>query len=337
VIAIALVAGGFALARATNDSSSPRSAGVNPTSLRPASTSPTVVNGGAEPVAAVASAVAPSVVQLETRAGLGSGVVYDDKGLILTAAHVVEDASTVTVRTASGSAVSGKVVGTSPEFDVAVVQVDASKLPADSLPAATLATGVPLVVGQLAVAIGSPFGLDQTVTSGIVSAIDRPVDTLQGAVGMIQTDAPINPGNSGGALADRGGRIIGINDAIQSASGGNEGVGFAIPIDIAKSVADQLVAGKPVQYGFLGVQFSSSAPTSGGAVIADVVSGSPADKSGLQSGDRVVAIDGHMVQTPTDAVARIRSAQPGDTLTITVARGGHNVDIQVTLAASGGK
>jgi S1-C subfamily serine protease len=154
---------------------------------------------------------------------------------------------------------------------------------------------------------------------------------------MIQTDAPINPGNSGGALADRGGRIIGINDAIQSASGGNEGVGFAIPIDIAKSVADQLVAGKPVQYGFLGVQFSSSAPASGGAVIADVVSGSPADKGGLQSGDRVVAIDGHAVQTPTDAVARIRSAQPGDTLTITVARSGHNTDIEVTLAASGGK
>jgi S1-C subfamily serine protease len=230
--------------------------------------------------------------------------------------------------------VNGTVVGTSPEFDVAVVQADTKGLPSDALPPATLATGVPLVVGQLAVAIGSPFGLDQTVTSGVVSAIDRPVDTLAGAVGMIQTDAPINPGNSGGALADRGGRVIGINDAIQSASGGNEGVGFAIPIDIAKEVADALVDGRPVQYAFLGVQFANNTPRSGGAVIADVVAGSPADKAGLKPGDRVVAMDGHTIQSPTDAIARIRSAKPGDTITVTVARGNTTTDIEVTVTAT---
>jgi S1-C subfamily serine protease len=152
---------------------------------------------------------------------------------------------------------------------------------------------------------------------------------------MIQTDAPINPGNSGGALADRGGRVIGINDAIQSASGGNEGVGFAIPIDIAKTVADALVAGRPVQYAFLGVQFATTAPRQGGAVIADVVANSPAAKANLESGDRVVSVNGHPVASPTDVVARVRSAQPGDTLTLGVDKGdGKTVNVDVTLTAN---
>jgi S1-C subfamily serine protease len=273
-------------------------------------------------------------VQIETRDGLGSGVIYDESGLILTAAHVVGDATQVTVRTAGGESLDGEVVGASPEFDIAVVRVDPSDTADGSLPVATLAVGVPLQVGQMAVAIGSPFGLDQTVTAGVVSAVDRPVETLSGAVGMIQTDAPINSGNSGGALADRQGRVIGINDSIQSASGGNEGVGFAIPIDIAASVAERLVAGEPVQFAFLGVR-TNPATGRNGALVADVEPGSPADEAGLRRGDIVIAIDSQAVQGPLDLVAAIRSAEPGDGVVLRIERDGTEQDIEVTLGSSG--
>src|SRR5690606_18452723 len=151
-------------------------------------------------------------------------------------------------------------------------------------------------VGQLAVAVGSPFGLEQTVTSGIVSAVDRPVETEGSSiVGMIQTDASINPGNSGGALADRNGRIIGINDAIRTAGGGNEGVGIAIPIDLAVRVADQTIAGEGTRAGLLGVTVSD--PTDGppGARVGDVAEGGPASGSGLQVGDLITGMDGERV------------------------------------------
>ena len=151
---------------------------------------------------------------------------------------------------ADGSRLDGNVLGADDSTDVAVVRIEGRK----DLPLAVLATGVKVEVGQTAVAIGSPFGLNQTVTAGIVSAVGRSVDTPGGAIPMVQTDAPINPGNSGGALADRRGRVIGINDSIAGQSGGNVGVGFAIPIDIARSVADRIVAGKSLAAGFLGVE-----------------------------------------------------------------------------------
>jgi putative serine protease PepD len=333
-VAVALVAGGFAVARATVDDSSPAASTNTTTKDGSVQTVSTLVDSSTEPVAAVASVVAPAVVQIETRQGLGSGVVYDDEGHILTAGHVVDGATNVTVRTAAGAVLDGTVVGSSSDFDVAVVKVNPSDAPDGSLKPATLALNVPLQVGQLAVAIGSPFGLDQTVTSGIVSAIDRPVETPSGAIGMIQTDAPINPGNSGGALADRGGRIIGINDSIASASGGNEGVGFAIPIDVAKSVADRLVAGQPIEYAFLGVELRDAAGNQGGALVAAVSPDSPADDAGLQQGDVVTAIDGHPVLAATDLIAAIRSSKPGDTVTLHVQRGGSEKDLTVTLTAN---
>jgi putative serine protease PepD len=285
---------------------------------------------GAEPIADVAAAVAPTVVQIEVGQGVGSGFVYDESGLILTAAHVVQGNSEVDVRLADGTRVDGQVLGADDGTDVAVVQIDPEGL---ELSVASLATGVPVQVGQTAVAIGSPFGLDQTVTAGIVSAVDRAFPTSAGVVNVIQTDTPINPGNSGGALADRQGRIIGINDAILTggASSGNVGVGFAIPIDTAMAVADRLVAGEDVEFGFLGVQ---SRPTTGdtpGAQIVDVTAASPADEGGIQPGDLITQVGDDDVQSPTDLAAAIRSHQPGEEVEVTFVRDGEEQTVSVTL------
>ncbi len=205
----------------------------------PGTTAPTFPPGQ-EPVAAVAHALLPSVVQIETPRGLGSGFVYDaDQGLVLTAAHVVEGARSVRVRLDDGRTVPGTVLGGDVDRDVAVVRI-----PAGGLVAAPLALGEPVEVGETVVAIGSPFGLDQTVTSGIVSALDRSLHVGGREItGLIQTDAAINRGNSGGPLANLEGKVIGINVAIASASGGSNGIGFAVPIDTARQVADTVVSG----------------------------------------------------------------------------------------------
>jgi putative serine protease PepD len=298
------------------------------TTAPPAGPGP-VSGDGTEPVAEVAAAVAPAVVQIETNDGLGSGFVYDEAGLILTAAHVVGQSGGVDVRLADGSLHRGEVLGADSATDVAVVQIDP---PAD-MAVAELATGVTVQVGQLAVAIGSPFGLDQTVTSGIVSAVDRPVTTPGGAVNMIQTDAPINPGNSGGALVDRQGRVIGINDSIATESGSNAGVGFAIPIDLAKAVADRLVAGEDVEFAFLGVS-TSAAVGDDGPVVVEVERNSPADDAGLQRGDRIVALDGEAVRDQIELVARVRAHQPGDEVELTIERDGDTETVRVTLGST---
>jgi S1-C subfamily serine protease len=208
-----------------------------------------------------------------------------------------------------------------------VVKVDRT-----GLPAALLATDVEMRVGQIAIAIGSPWGLDQTVTSGVVSSVGR---TITGSDGiprtMIQTDAPINPGNSGGALADRHARVIGINDAIYSSSGGSDGVGFAIPIDTAVSVADRLIAGEEIRTAFLGV--NGTDPTTGpvGALITGIVADSPAGRADLKVGDLITAYDGRPIQSFTDLGAAVRASQPGDTVTLTLSRGGQELTVEVTL------
>jgi putative serine protease PepD len=286
-----------------------------------------------EPVAAVAESLSPAVVQIETTDGLGSGFVYDDEGRILTAAHVLGDADEVKVRLADGTSLDGDVIGTDPGTDVAVVQVDPSE---KDLEVAPLALDVDVEVGQLAVAIGSPFGLDQTVTSGIISAVGRTVETPGGAIPMIQTDAPINPGNSGGALADRRGRIIGINDSIATEGGGNVGVGFAIPIDTAKAVADKLVSGGEVDSGFLGVSTAEVRSGDGGAAVVQITEGSPAAEAGFEKGDVITAIDGDRIATVTDLVATVRAHAPGETITVTFERDGQSQQVEVTLSKAGG-
>jgi putative serine protease PepD len=286
-----------------------------------------------EPVAAVAAAVSPAVVQLESSTGLGTGFVYDESGLILTAHHVVEGAEEVQVRFADGSRLTGQVLGGDPSTDVAVVKVE----PDEDLAVATLATGVDVTVGQLAIAIGSPFGLDQTVTSGIVSAVGRSSETPGGVIPAIQTDAPINSGNSGGALVDRQGRIIGINDSIITGGGesnGNLGIGFAIPIDIAKVVADRIVAGESTEAGYLGVEGAEATGNRAGAAIAAVEAGSPAADAGLTEGDVVVAVGGQRVSSMTDLAAKIRTSLPGDDVTLTIERDGQELDVTVQLGTA---
>jgi S1-C subfamily serine protease len=294
------------------------------------------IDPGSEPVAAVAQTVSPSVVQIETTEGLGSGVVYDATGgLIMTNAHVVGSATTVKVRTADGTALDGDVLGADTGTDIAVVRVSGLKAPA-----ATLATGTKPAVGQIAVAVGSPYGLDQTVTSGIVSAVNRPVpNDKKVVVNMIQTDASINPGNSGGALANRDGQIIGINTAIFSETGENTGIGFAIPIATAKKAADELVNGQSVAKAGLGLSGPSETPTGdAGAYVESVSGGSAADQAGIKDGDLIVAVDGTPIRSFDELRGLISSHSPGETVTITIVRDGDRQDVQVdlgTLSATG--
>ena len=335
------VAVGANLVEDTGGSGAPTtaSAGQGATGQGSATTSGvTVAAATDEPVAAVASVLSPAVVQLETDFGLGSGFVYDDEGLIMTAAHVVEGARSVTVRFANGTRASGSVVGTDSSTDIGVVRVTG----VDDLAVATLALGVDLQVGQTAVAIGSPFGLDQTVTAGIVSAVGRSTETtgtdgVTRAIPAIQTDAPINSGNSGGALADRQARVIGVNSSIitaDSSSTGNVGVGFAVPIDIAKAVADRLVAGTSTVSGYLGVSSADATGSVVGAEIQRVESGAPAATAGLQTGDIVVAFDGRAIGSAIDLVAAVTTRAPGDEVELTVRRDGDEVTVSVTLAES---
>jgi putative serine protease PepD len=295
----------------------------------PAASQAAPLAAGEEPAAAVARILGPSVVQIETPQGLGSGVVYDKNGYILTAAHVVQGADTVTIRLADGSALRGKVLGTDGGNDVAVVKVDRG-----GLKPATLALKVNLQVGQAAVAIGSPFGLQQTVTAGVVSAKNRSLQTQDGgALEVIQTDAPINPGNSGGALADRAGRVIGINDSIRSESGGNEGVGFAIPIDTAANSAARIVKGEKIQSGYLGVGLSSAAPALGqaGALIGQVEPGSPAQQAGIRVGDLVTEFNGRAIQSSDDLAAQVRLVTPGEKVSVKLVRSGKEQAVTATL------
>ena len=310
------------------------STGRSPDSTRPVTTEPGPVEPGAdEPVAAVAAALSPAVVQIETRTGLGSGFVYDESGLIMTAAHVTDGADTVTVRTADGVRTEGEVLGADGSTDVAVVKID----PDEVVEVATLATGIAPQVGQTAVAIGSPFGLDQTVTAGIVSAVGRTTETPGGLIPAIQTDAPINSGNSGGALADAQGRVIGINDSIITGGRqgtGNVGIGFAVPIDLAAAVADKIVAGDDLTPGYLGVSGADATGGRTGAAITEVEPGSPADRAGIDTRDVIVEAAGRKVSSMIDLGAVVRTQAPGDTITLTVVRGDQERTVEVTLGAS---
>jgi S1-C subfamily serine protease len=352
VIVLVAAAVGFSAGRFTSDSSASGEAAPFPfgttsektgsatTTATTATTAPAPLKGDeVEPAAAVAKVLGPAVVQLQNDRGLGSGVLYDRSGLILTAAHVVGSASSMMVRLADGTQTTGKVLGSDDATDIAVVKIDVGH----DVPVAVLATGVKLEVGQIAIAIGSPYGFDQSVTQGIVSAINRSIPTPGGEVPMVQTDAPINPGNSGGALADRFGRVIGINDAIYTSSSGsdatqpgNVGVGFAVPIDLARAVADRLVAGKKVEQGALGVRVSDASGSHAGAQIQQIESGSPAQKAGLKVGDVVVRFDGNPVQSSDDLAGGVKTHQPGDEVTLEVLRSGETLTLHATLDAASG-
>ena len=286
-------------------------------------------------VAAVAQRVAPSVVRINANGGSGSGVVLDAEGRIVTNAHVVRDVGEVQVLTPDGDTLTGEVLGTDPLTDIAVVDVDAVDLP---VPDWTVAEPQ---VGEVAVAIGSPFGLDGTVTSGIVSGLGR---TLRGTgatlTDLIQTDAAINPGNSGGALVNAAGEVIGINTAIISRSGANDGIGFAVPSSTALNVAEDLIEFGEVEAGYVGIQGQTVDPevarlydlsVESGAVVAGVQPGSPAEDAGLRRGDIIVSLDGEEVDSMADLASTVQRMDPGTTVTLGIVRQGEERDVALTL------
>jgi len=267
--------------------------------------------------------------QPQTQQAQGSGFVYDTNGHVITNYHVVQGSSSLQVTFADGSTYDATVVGTDPSSDLAVLKVDA---PSDKLHPLSLGDSGAVAVGDGVVAIGSPYGLEETVTSGIVSALGRTIQSTNGysIPGTIQTDAAINHGNSGGPLFDLRGRVIGVNSQIESESGGNTGVGFAIPSNTVRSVADQLIAGEQVEHAYLGVSLASPL-TGSGAQVASVTSGSPAADAGLKAGDVITAFDGNAVESADDLTSAVSEKSPGDEVTISYTRDGDSHTAQATL------
>jgi serine protease Do/serine protease DegQ len=274
---------------------------------------------------------------------LGSGVIVDAaRGLILTNAHVIANADQITVKLRDGRKLDAKRVGADTETDVAVIQV-----PGGGLSELPLGDSDGLRVGDFVVAIGSPFGLGQTVTSGIVSALGRSGLGIEGYEEFIQTDASINPGNSGGALVDLNGRLVGINTAILSQSGGSVGIGFAIPINMARQIMEQLARHGEVKRGQLGVQLQDLDPDlaeafdlkeTEGAVIVSVLEGSPAAKVGLKSGDLVVGVNGRPVRSASGLRNQLGLMRVGDKVTLEVLRKGvlgRHDRLQIAATVSG--
>ena len=259
----------------------------------------------------------------------GSGFVIDTKGDIVTNQHVVDGATAITVHFVDGTSAKATLVGSDPSTDIAVVKVDVA---AGELHPVTLGTSKDVLPGEEVVAIGSPFGLADSMTSGIVSAIGRTIQAPNGysIANAIQTDAPINHGNSGGPLLDLSGNVIGVNAQIESGGGGSDGVGFAIPIDSVKTVANTLVAGGTVQHAYIGIHVGD-ATNGAGALIGSVTANSPASKAGLKAGDVITKFDTTPITKADDLTAAVTAHAPGDKATVTVTRNGKSVQIDVTL------
>lgn len=327
----------------------------------------TVIEGETEEaVAAVAAVAVPSVVNIDVTAtrtvdaeaqgdlpeghpgvpivGNGSGVAYradEAEGTyILTNDHVVKDASRIVVTDATGERHDGEVVGTDRNTDIAVVHIDGV------LPTIEIGSSDDLVVGQLVVAIGSPFGLQQSVTAGVVSALGRSLpdssaeEGVYPLVNVVQTDAPINPGNSGGALLDRQGLLVGINTAIFSESGVNEGIGFAVPVDTATRVADEIIESGFAQAPFLGIVgltvtetlvAEEDLPTTEGALVVEVAEGTEAEKSGITTDDIIVSFNGTPIRSMDDLILVVRQSAVGDVVTLGLWRQGELIEVEMTV------
>ncbi len=280
---------------------------------------------GVEPVADAAAVILPSVVHIQTPSGVGSGVIYDDQGRIVTAAHVVGEYDQVQVRWSNGRLSTGTVLGTAADVDIAVIEASPP-----GLPPAQFETAKPRV-GQLAIAVGSPWGLASTVTAGIVSAVDQTNCGGTTCSAMVQTDAAINPGNSGGALINRNGRVIGINVSIYTISGANDGVGFAVPGSTVVESANAIIAGEPIPTAFLGVTIDDATTDRAGALVTEVIPGTAAEDAGMRVGDVVISVNGVPVLSRGDLVAQIRTYQPESTVTLGILRDGELITMDITL------
>ena len=363
VLAAVLASTGTYAVTRIDDSASP--AGQARTSAT-TSVAPVVqANASAPNWSVTAAAVSPSVVAISVTSGQsggqGSGVIFDTKGHILTNNHVVAaggQGSQISVTLSDKRTYDATVVGTDPTTDLAVIKL--TNAPGD-LKAMALGDSSILKVGDQVMAVGNPLGLAGTVTTGIVSALNRPVTTSDQQQGdptqqqsaadpvvtnAIQTSAAINPGNSGGALVNDGGQLIGINSAIaslgssggSSSQSGNIGIGFAIPVNEARSIADQLITSGKATHPYLGVSSKDGLVTEGSAkraaaVLTNVVSGTPADKAGLQAGDAIIAVDGNSIDGSLSLVAQVRERSVGDKVTIKILRNGQSQDINITLTS----
>ncbi|MEK9957071.1 MAG: trypsin-like peptidase domain-containing protein [Actinomycetota bacterium] len=347
VAVVGLVAGGIGGAvgyLAASNAASPEAATVS----TPVVAEPEAAAGPSTPVltgiADLAAQAQPAVVQLNvgdgSQGGTGSGFVISEDGYIVTNHHVaggVGENGTVEVVFSDESTATGTLVGSDAGYDLAVVKVNR-----DGLPSLPLGTSSDVGVGEVAVALGSPLGLQGTVTSGIVSALERPVTAGgQGStsfINAIQTDAAINPGNSGGPLLNGSGEVIGVNTAIATlgavgGAAGSIGLGFAIPIDTAQRIVDEIISTGSSSTPVIGVSLDTSFPGPG-ARVAEVTPGSGADEAGLLDGDVITAIDGDVIAESTELIVSIRSNAPGDSVELTILRDGRTQDVTVTLTAA---
>ena len=311
-----------------------------PTLTAPSPTAPAATFGDEVSVASVAAQVIPSTVAVEINnfllGGSGSGVVYGDGGYIITNHHVVDGADDVFVVFADGARFPAEVVGSDPITDIGVLLVERQ-----DLAPATVGSAESLSIGEPTVAVGNPLGLagGPTVTTGIVSALDRRLEVSAGETlyGLVQTDAPIAPGSSGGALVDAAGRLIGITTAIAVSNVGPEGLGFAVPVDIAVGVANDLIADRDVEHALLGIVGATAWADEGeaefpvGVLIEDISPGSAYEAAGGQLNDVVVAIDGNEVRTIDALLARLRRLRAGDTIPIRILRGDSEMTLDVTM------
>ncbi len=271
----------------------------------------------------------------ETQLSLGSGVIVSREGYILTNDHVVEGVTDIQVTLADGRTLAGKIVGTDPDTDLAVVRV-----PASGLTPITFGLSEQASVGDIVLAIGDPFSVGQTVTMGIISATGREIGTASPFGSFIQTDAAINPGNSGGALVDTNGNLIGINTLIFSRSGGYQGIGFAIPVSLAKKVMEQIIETGGVTRGWFGVEVADVSPElaeslglkgTRGAIVGAIEPGSPAQKSGMKLGDVIVAVAGKPVTDVSSTLVSIANVPPGKTVSVKVLRRNQELNLEVMV------
>ncbi len=272
----------------------------------------------------------------QQNSSLGSGVIVSNDGFILTNHHVVEAADQIEVAFADGIKARGRIIGTDPETDLAVIKVDAG----NNLPAITFAGSEAALIGDIVLAIGNPFGVGQTVTMGIVSALKRNHLGLNTFENFIQTDAAINPGNSGGALVDIEGNLLGINSAIYSPSGGSLGIGFAIPVSTAKKVMEQIIQNGSVTRGWIGVAVQDMTPElaesfklndARGVLISEIVRGSPADRAGIKPGDILIGIGDNTTIDSTSMLEIISALTPGKTVSLLLLRNQNEVAVQVKV------
>jgi putative serine protease PepD len=340
-VTVLAVGGGAFAAGALLDNNDSSSKGIaRPAALPAVSSKPITPTRGQTRAGTIYAQDSPAVVSIRTSSGSGTGFLIDGDGTLVTNDHVVESATSVQVKFGTdGRTLRGDVKGVDPSSDLAVVHIDPSAVPSGVKPL-QFADSTGVSVGDVAIAIGNPFGLDRTVTEGIVSSLGRTLTAPNGFQidGVIQTDAAINPGNSGGPLLDDGGKVIGVNSQIATngLSAGNVGIGFAVPSNTVRQVLPGLRLGKTVSHAWLGVHIEApsglSPSTPSGAAITSVTTGGPADDAGLQAGDIVTAVDGQPMYDSTDLSTYINSKAPGDKITMTVKRNGQTQKIDAVLA-----